>query len=132
MKTISFKQKITFKCKPEEVYSALMDSKIHSKFTGGEAVIGKKIGDNYSAYDGYIEGENIELISGKKIVQTWRTTDDGWPDGYYSTIEFIFKKTKEGTELQFSHSDIPATVKADYVKGWEDYYWAPMKSMLEK
>ncbi|MGE0638098.1 MAG: SRPBCC domain-containing protein [Bacteroidia bacterium] len=132
MKTIHFKQKLIFKTTPEEIYNALMDSKKHSQFTGGKAVIGKRAGDDFTAYDGYIKGNNIELIPGKKIVQTWKTTDDGWPEEHYSTIEFVFKKTKEGTELQFTHTNIPTTVKADYEQGWEDYYWEPMKAMLEE
>ncbi len=132
MKTTSFKQKVTFNALPEELYNALMDSKQHSEFTGGKAVIGKKVGDSFTAYDSYITGRNVELIPGKKIVQTWKTTDEGWPEEHFSIIEFIFKETKEGTELQFTHRDIPSTVKADYGQGWEDYYWQPMKAMLEK
>ena len=132
MKTKSFQQKVIFKASPEDVYKALMDSKTHSAFIGSKAVIGKKVGDQFSAYEGYITGENIELVPGKKIAQTWKTTDEGWPGEHFSTIEFIFKKTKEGTELQFTHTDIPATVKADYAQGWEDYYWQPMKALLEK
>jgi activator of HSP90 ATPase len=132
MKTIRFKQIIIFKASPEEIYNALMDSKKHSLFTGGKAVIGKKAGDTFSAYDGYITGKNIELIPGKKILQTWKATDDGWPEDHYSTIEFVFKKTKEGTELQFTHTNIPTTVKANYAQGWDDYYWEPMKAMVEK
>ncbi len=69
MKTIRFKQIIIFKTSPEEIYNALMDSKKHSLFTGGKAVIGKKVGDTYSSYDGYISGKNMELIPGKKIVR---------------------------------------------------------------
>lgn len=132
MKTKQFSQKVIFKALPEDVYNTLIDSKNHSAFTGTEAVIGKKAGDKYSAYDGYIEGVNIELIPGKKIVQTWKAYDEGWPEKHYSTIEFVFKKTKEGTELQFTHSDIPVDVKADYEQGWKDYYWKPLKAMLEK
>lgn len=132
MKTKSFQQKVIFKASPEDVYTALMDSKKHSIFTGSKAVIGKKVNDKFSAYDGYITGKNMELIPAKKIVQTWKTTDDGWPENHYSTVEFIFKKTKEETELHFIHRDIPATVEADYAQGWKDYYWEPMKAMLEK
>lgn len=132
MKTKSFQQKVVFKAKPEDIYTVLMDSKKHTLLTGSKAVIGKKAGDDFTTYDGYIKGNNLELIPGEKIVQSWKTTDDGWPEDYYSTIEFIFKETKEGTELHFTHTDIPATVKADYAKGWEDYYWSPIKAMLEK
>ena len=132
MKTKSFQQKVIYKASPQDVYNALMDSKTYSAFTGSKAVIGKKVGDTHTAFDDYISGKNIELVPGKKIVQTWKATDDGWPEGHYSTIEFVFEKTKDGTELQFTDTDIPATVKADYAQGWEDYYWQPMKALLEK
>lgn len=132
MKTKSFTQQIFFKAKPNDVYNILMDSKSHSELIGGEARIGANAGDTFFAYDGYIEGKNIELIPRKKIVQTWRTTDEGWPENYYSTIEFVFKETEDGTQLDFTHSNIPVTVKADYEQGWKDYYWEPMKALLEK
>ncbi|MCG3167264.1 MAG: hypothetical protein POELPBGB_03051 [Bacteroidia bacterium] len=132
MKTISFKQIIKFNSEPHEVYNALMDSKTHSSFTGSKAIIGKNIGDDFSAYEGYITGKNIELVPGKKIVQFWKTTDKGWRKNYFSIIEFVFIKKENGTELQFSHKNIPANITANYAQGWEDYYWKPMKSFLEK
>jgi activator of HSP90 ATPase len=130
MKTGTIKQKAKFKASPEEVYELLMDSKKHSAFTGAKAKIGKKEGDPYSAYDGYIVGKNIKLIPGKKIVQTWRAVDGKWPEDHESTITFDLKPSGKGTELTFTHADVPENQVAEFKKGWKDFYWSPMTEWL--
>lgn len=89
MKTI--RQTIRFKANPHEVYESLIDSGKHSAFTKSEAKISRKVGGKISAYDGWIEGENVELIKDKKIVQKWRGAD--WPSGVYSLAAFELKRT---------------------------------------
>ena|SRR3989344_1747973 len=125
MKTKTIKQTVNFKAKPEEVYAALMDSKKHSKFTQSKCVIGKKIGDAFSSFDGYSEGKNLDLIPGKRIVQSWRS--DGWPAGYYSKVFFEFEKTEAGTKLKFTHEGVPEKDFADKAAGWKEYYWNRIK-----
>jgi activator of HSP90 ATPase len=132
MKTKSFKQKITIKATPQEIYDALMDSKKHSAFTGDAAKIGKKEGDAYSAYGGYIVGKNVKLVPGKKIVQTWRSVDGKWPEDHYSEITFDLKKSGKGTELTFTHKNVPENQVAEFKRGWHDHYWKPMREFLEK
>jgi len=105
MKTKTIKQTISFKAKPEDVYNALMSSKLHSKFTGSKAVISNKVGGKFSAYNKYIIGTNLELVPGKKIVQSWRSSE--WEKGHISKVTFIFSKVKSGTKLSFTHADIP-------------------------
>src|SRR3989338_6505060 len=100
METRTIKQKIIFKATPHEVYEALMDSKRHEKFTGAKASISRKVGGKVSAYDGWIEAENVELIPDKKIVQKWR--GDDWPEGHFSVATFELKKIPQGTELAFT------------------------------
>tara|TARA_Y100000034_G_C6676075_1_gene297025 strand:- start:98 stop:496 length:399 start_codon:yes stop_codon:yes gene_type:complete len=128
MKTIN--QTIKFKAKPSEVYEALMDSKKHSEFTGDEAEISKEVGGKIKAYGDYIEGENLELIENKKIVQKWRTSE--WEEGKFSKVIFEFEETEEGTELKFTHEDVPDDSYEDLKQGWEDYYWEPLKEYLER
>jgi len=81
-------------------------------------------------FDGYSEGTNLELIPDNKIVQRWRAND--WPEGHYSTVAFTFKEIPGGTRLLFTQTGVPARQFADISQGWRDYYWAPMKEMLEK
>ena len=130
METKTVKQTVTFKASPHEVYEALMDSKKHAKFTGDKATISRKVGGKFSTFDGYSEGANLELIPDSKIVQTWRASD--WPEGYFSKVTFSFREIPGGTRLTFTQTDVPAKQYDDIAQGWRDYYWAPLKEMLEK
>jgi len=129
MKTKTIHQTVTFKATPHDVYETLMDSKKHAELVGSNARITKKAGTKFSIYDGEIEGENLELVPDNKIVQKWRYND--WPEGHYSTATFLLEKTGEGTKLTFTQTDVPEDKYEDVVQGWKDYYWQPMKEMLE-
>lgn len=130
MSVKTIKQSVTIKTTPHEVYEALMDSRKHAKFTGGKASISREVGGKFTAYDGYAEGVNVELVPDKKIVQTWRADD--WPEGHYSTVTFSLTKTEGGTRLAFTQTGVPEEQFEDVGQGWRDYYWKPMKEMLEK
>ena len=130
MKIKTIRQSVTIKATPHEVYEALMDSRKHSKFTGGKASISRKIGRKFTAYGKYISGVNLGLVPDKKIVQSWRGSD--WPKGHYSKVTFSLEKVKNGTRLTFRQSGLPEKYYKDISQGWRDYYWKPMKEMLEK
>lgn len=127
MKNSIIKQTATIPASPQEVYDAIMNSSKHSKFTGEKAVIGKKVGNTYSTYGGYITGENLELIPGKKIVQTWVAMEDKWPEGHVSKITFKFSAKGKGTLITFVHEDVPEVIARNFVSGWKDFYWTPLK-----
>ena len=59
MKIKTLRQKATFKASPHAVYESIMDAKKHAFFTQSKVKITKKVGDKFSAYDGYIEGVNL-------------------------------------------------------------------------
>jgi len=126
----NIEQEVVFKASTHDVYEALMDSRKHAEFTGDKANISREIGGAFSAYDDYIEGINLDLIQDEKIVQSWRASD--WPEGHYSTVTFDFEKTEDGTRLTFTQTDVPDEFYDDISQGWYDYYWEPMKQMLEK
>jgi activator of HSP90 ATPase len=130
METKTIKQSVTIKAKPHEVYEALMDSKKHTGFTGGEATISRKLGGKFSTFEGYAEGINVELEQDKKIVQTWRAED--WPEGHYSKATFTFAAVAGGTKLTFTQTGVPAEQYKDVAQGWKAYYWKPMKELLGK
>ena len=130
METKTIKQSVTLKANPHNVYEALMDSRKHSQFTGGKASISGEVGGKFSAFDGYCEGINLQLVPDKKIVQLWRSTD--WPEGHYSTASFSLKEISNGTRLTFTQTGVPEDDYEDIKQGWYDYYWDPMKQMLEE
>lgn len=124
MKTKTIKQTVTFNASPHEIYEMLMDSKKHAKLTGASAQISREVGGTTSAYDGWIEGENVELIPDKKIVQRWRGTD--WPENHYSIATFELKPTKGGTKLAFTQTGVPPEHYQAISDGWHEHYWQKM------
>ena len=130
VKTKTIKQTVTIKATPHEIYEALMDSKKHSRFTGAAAKVSRRVGGKFMAYDEYVSGKNLELIEDKKIVQSWTASD--WPAGHVSTVTFLLTPVKTGTKITFTHANIPTTDVKNISDGWKEYYWLPMKEMLEK
>lgn len=130
MKTRNIRQTIIIKASPHEIYEVLMDSGKHSELTGSEAKISRRVGGKISVYNGDIEGTNLYLVPDEKIVQSWRYSD--WPEGHYSKATFSLKKVEDGTRLTFTQTDVPDEHYEDISQGWRDYYWKPMKEMLEK
>jgi activator of HSP90 ATPase len=126
----TIRQSVTFKASPREIYEMLMDSRQHAKFTASKARISRKAGGKFTAYDGYIEGTNLELVPNKKIVQSWRGSD--WPEGHYSKATFTLTKVKGGTRLVFTQSGVPDQQYESIKQGWRDFYWNPMLATLGK
>jgi len=124
------RQMVTFTASPHAVYEALMDSHKHARFTQGAAKISRKVGGAISAYDGYISGSNLELTPDAKIVQAWRGSD--WPEGHMSKVTFRLAPVTGGTQLSFTHSNVPDNEVESIRQGWIDNYWVPMKAMLNK
>lgn len=109
----------------EEIYTTWLNSKGHTEMTGGEAVISDAIGDAFTAWNGYIEGKNIDLEANKKIVQSWRTSQFEAQEED-SQIEVLFHEVDGQTEITLIHSNLPES-GAHYKKGWENHYFEPMK-----
>ncbi len=130
MKTKTIRQSVTFNTTAHEVYEAIMDSRKHSEFTGSQVSMSRKVGGKFSVYDGDIEGVNLELIPDQKIVQSWRYSD--WPEGHYSKTTFSLNEVGNVTHLTFTQTEVPEELHDDIYQGWHDYYWTPMKEMLEK
>ena len=114
------------KASPELVYKTWLDSEGHSQMTGGEASITDQIGAEFSAWDGYIEGKNLELEPGKRMLQTWRTTEFVASEED-SILEILLKEVDGETELPLIHTKLPAHGE-QYRTGWENHYFEPMRA----
>lgn len=127
---MEFTLKHTFNVSAQQIYDAWMDSESHTRMTGGDADIKNEVGTNFTAWDGYIEGTNLELEPGKRIVQTWRTSEfeDHEDD---SRIEILLKEGDGRTELTLIHTNLPAHGK-QYISGWDNHYFQPMEAYFSK
>ena len=108
----------------------IMDSKKHQSLSGLKAKISKKVGGVFTAWGGHINGFNLALVPGKKIVQAWRATA-WWPD-HYSIAIFDILKTGIGSTLHFTQIGIPPNRYSGHYRGWIETYWTPMKEILEE
>lgn len=131
MKTRTIRQMVRIKAPAHEVYEALMDSKKHSAFTGSGASISREVGGRFSVFDGWASGTNVELVQDKRIVQSWRAGDEGWPEDHLSIITITLKEAKGVTSLGFRQSGVPESSYEDISQGWKEYYWEPLKRTLE-
>jgi activator of HSP90 ATPase len=121
-------QTIFLEAPPEKVYDCLMNEKKHSEFTNASAKIEPEVNGSFSVWDGYATGKTLELVLNKKIVQSWRASD--WPENVFSTAAFEFLEKDNGTSLTFTQVGIPEEFEKDIEKGWEDFYWKPLKKYL--
>lgn len=110
---------------PEEVYETWLDSRGHSEMTGADAIMSDQIGAEFSAWDGYISGRNLELVPGRRIVQSWRTSEftDAHGD---SVLTVTLQHTDDGTLLTLEHSNVPDEQRSYEEEGWQSNYFEPM------
>jgi uncharacterized protein YndB with AHSA1/START domain len=111
---------------PDRIFQAWLSSQEHSAFTGGQATVEPRVGGRHTAWDGYIEGVNLTLEEGRRIVQSWRSSD--FPDGSTdSKLEVLLEPTDGGTKVTLVHTDIPEGQGRLYEQGWVDHYFTPMQ-----
>jgi activator of HSP90 ATPase len=115
---------------PSEIYKAWLSSDGHTKMTGSAATASEKVGDKYSAWDGYISGKTISLRPHSIIKQSWRTTE--FKDSDKDTVvEIQIRGNKKESTLTIIHTELPEDGEK-YKKGWEEHYFAPMKEFFSK
>ena len=121
-----FKLNATIPASAQEIYGAWLDSLSHSEMTRAEASMSNEIGAEVSAWDGYITGHNLELVPGKRIVQSWRTTQ--FSDEHEDSIVTVILKEIDGsTLLTLMHANVPDEQTSYEQGGWQEYYFEPMK-----
>jgi hypothetical protein len=99
--------------------------------TGAPATSEPTKGGSFTAWNGYISGKHLVLEPGKRIVQTWRTTEfpNGAPD---STLEIRLSKAGKGARLALLQSDIPDGQSDQYAEGWVSHYFDPMTAYFRQ
>jgi uncharacterized protein YndB with AHSA1/START domain len=122
----------TLPATPEDVYDAWLSSHGHTAMTGGvPATSEPRVGTMHMAWAGYISGQHVELEPGRRILQTWRTTEfpDSAPD---SLLEIILTLDPKGTRVTLIQNGIPDGEGEKYHLGWQEHYFAPMREHFGK
>ncbi len=119
-----------FPASADRIYNAWLDSEGHTRMTGSPAETSPELGAEFSAWEGYITGRNLELEPGKRIVQAWRTTEFQAAEAD-SLIEVTLEPSEAGTRVTIHHSRLPAH-GTQYQQGWIDHYFTPMKEYFSR
>jgi len=130
MRVKTLKQTFMIKAEPEQVYTALTNSRQHAAFTGYPARISQRVGGRFTTCGRRNSGVNLVLAPGRTIVAAWTHKD--WPKHHYSIVTIRLKKGRKGTRVVFFHTGIPAAAFRWVSQGWEDTYWRPLKKFLRK
>lgn len=111
----------------KQIYSDWLSSNGHTNMTGGEAEISDQNGADFTAWDGYISGSNIQLVTNMKIRQHWRTVE--FPErAADSILEVKLEPINEhSTKVIISQTNLPDGDGPKYTDGWRDHYFSPMK-----
>lgn len=128
----TIKQTEHFDVLPKELYEAFLSSEKHSAFTQSKAEASTEVGANFSAYDGYCFGENLELVPYSKIVQSWCAYDDKWTPNHMSTITLILTEENGKTRLDFTQENVPKEATTAIASGWKEFYWEPLKAYFKQ
>lgn len=126
----TIKQTVSFKAPPTEVYKLLAEEAEQRALTGVEARFEAKAGGAFSAFSGAIEGINVELVPGKRLVQAWR--EKHFPEGIFSMATFNLSPTPSGgTKLILTHRGVPKDLIPKIEDDWRQLYWNRIKQHLK-
>jgi uncharacterized protein YndB with AHSA1/START domain len=120
---------------PERVYQLLTDSAEFALATGRPAQIDATEGGAFSIFGGYIQGRQLELVPGKRIVQSWRGID--WAPGAHSLVRLTLTPEANGTRLSVDHDAYPEGPSPIYpswhehlATNWPVFYFEPFANHL--
>jgi activator of HSP90 ATPase len=124
----AIQQSVRFRTSPQSLFGMYLDSRKHSESTGAPAKISKKVGGRFTAFGHQLEGKNLLIVPGKRIVQLWRATH--WKKGDWSVLILDFSRVAGGAQVDLVHIGVPSYDHKGVREGWPKYYWRPWKKYL--
>ncbi len=129
--TPAIQQRVRFDVPPARLFRLYMDSREHSAATRAKAVVSKRVGGKFSAFDGTLSGKFLAIVPNRMIVQSWRSKHWKATD-LDSILVLSFSETRRGGQIDLVHVNVPAHDHDGVTHGWEKYYWKPWMAYLAK
>ena len=126
-------QEALIAARPQQVFDLLTHGNLFSAATGQPADITAREGDSFSLFGGRVEGRQIELVPGQRVVQAWRfgtAHPSPWDKGVYSTVRFALEPAGDGTRLVIDHTGIPAEWIEHISGGYPTFYQDPIEKFF--
>jgi activator of HSP90 ATPase len=111
-----------------KVWQALIDAKLIDQWGAGPAKFDATDGGKFSLWGGDINGTNTKVVANELLEQDWYGHDH--PERCYK-VSFSLSEKDGKTVIHLIHPDIPDEESADFEEGWDDYYFKPIKQLLE-
>jgi activator of HSP90 ATPase len=114
---------------PEQVYAVLTDGAKFAAATGMPAQLSDREGQAFTLFGGRVEGRQIELVPGRRVVQAWRFAEahpEPWDAGVYSVVRFTLKPEGEATRFVIDHDAIPPEAEQRIETGYPSFYQGPL------
>src|SRR6201995_1171923 len=114
---------------PRAVYEVLTDGQKFAAATGMPAELSDRVGEAFSLFGGRVEGRQIELVPGERVVQAWRfgsAHSDAWEPGVYSIVGFTFSPAGDATRFGTDHEGIPPKCHGHIQSGYPSFYQGPL------
>lgn len=111
-----------------KVWLALTDAEAAEQWGAAPAKVNPVVGGEFSYWDGDIHGTYTKLVPEKLIEQDWYGHDH--PDRKFNAV-FTLEENPEATTVTLSFSGDIQDEQKD-IADWRDYYFAPIKKLLEQ
>jgi activator of HSP90 ATPase len=123
-------QEATINADPQAVYDVLTDGQKFAAATGMPAQISDREGETFTLFGGRVEGRQIELVPGQRIVQAWRfgaAHPSCWDAGVYSVVRFTLSGQEDGTRFIIDHTGVPPEWRDHISTGYPSFYQQPLE-----
>lgn len=124
----TLKAREEFICSAEDLYRTLTTKELMLAFTNSEVVCETDPLGDFSLYSGFVNGQFVELVPNKKIVQKWRLKT--WPESHYSEVTIEFEAKGDSTMLNLTQKHVPEKEYDSTQDGWNRHYWARIKQIF--
>jgi activator of HSP90 ATPase len=126
---MSIHQEAVIKASPGQVYEYLTNGEIFTAATEMPAQVSDREGEPFSLFGGRVEGRQIELVPGERVVQAWRfggAHPDAWEAGVYSIVRFTLRSEGDATKFVIDHDGIPPEWQDHIQSGYPTFYQGPL------
>lgn len=126
---MSIHQEAVIPANPEQIYRVLTNGELFAAATEQPAQVGDREGETFSLFSGRIEGRQIELVPGERVVQAWRfgrAHPDEWAPGVYSVVRFTFRPEDGATRFVVDHEAVPQEYEEHVRGGYPMFYAGPL------
>ena len=132
---MSIHQEALIKASPAQIYELLTNGEMFAAATEQPAQLSDREGEPFSLFSGRIEGRQVELVPGQRVVQAWRfgsAHPDAWEPGLYSIVRFTLRPEGDATRSVIDHDAIPPEWQDHLETGYPIFFQEPLTRYFDR